>query len=93
MLQCQNFLPRADMNGDYVYTISDLWLQIKTVFHMPAKLLVEALATFPGVAQFLELTCWSGESLIAGAFSLAAWAVVLIAVSTALVLTANSLEK
>lgn len=93
MLQCQNFLPHADMNGDYVYTISDLWLQIKTVFHMPAKLLVEALASFPGVAQFLELTCWSGESVFGGVFSLIAWAVVLIAVSTALVLTGNSLEK
>lgn len=93
MLQCQNFLPRADMNGDYVYTISDLWLQIKTVFHLPAKLLVEALDTFPGVAQFLELTCWSGESLIGGAFSLIAWAVVLTVVSTALVMTGDSLEK
>jgi len=93
VLQCQNFLPRADMNGDYAYTISDLWLQIKTVFHMPAKLLVEALANFQGVAQFLELTCWSGESLIGGAFSLLAWAVVLTVVSTALVVTGDSLEK
>jgi hypothetical protein len=93
MLQCQNILPRADMNGDYLYTISDLWMQIKTVFHMPAKLLVEAIATSPGVAQFLELTCWSGESVFGGVFSLIAWSVVLTVVSTALVITGNSLEK
>lgn len=42
MFKCQNVLPRADMNGDYVYTISDLWLQIKTVYLLPANFLVDA---------------------------------------------------
>lgn len=93
MFQCQNIFPRVDMNGDYVYTISDLWLQIKTVFFIPARLLVEVLASFPGVARFLELNCWSGESVMGGAVSMLAWFFAIGIVGSVLMAGGNSPRK
>jgi hypothetical protein len=93
MFECQNILPRADMNGDYAYTITDLWLQLKTVFLLPANALVDFMRASPGLGDFLELNCWSGHGFIGGVASTVLWLVAIALVGAALALPGRYTKK
>ncbi|MBN9370970.1 hypothetical protein [Hydrogenophaga sp.] len=84
MFQCQNFLPRADMNGDQIYTITDLWLQIKAIWLIPGNVGLEVLASVPGAVQFLELDCWSASGFIGAIVSGYLWGLVIMIVGSIL---------
>ena len=80
---CERFHIVKDMNGDGMFSISDVWLIIKFIWWLPAKAVVY-MAQGSTLAAFFEVTCSTGESWGGGIFSLAAWffAFVLIAVAT-----------
>jgi hypothetical protein len=85
MFQCQNVLPRADMNGDQIYTITDLWFQAKAVWLIPGNVLLEFLASVPGVVRFLELNCHSASGAIGAIVSGFLWGIALTAVGAILI--------
>lgn len=90
MFKCQNVLPRADMNGDYIYTISDLWLQIKTIYLLPANALVDLTLPSSPLARFLELDCWSTHGIFGVIFSAYLWWLILMMLGGLLAASANA---
>lgn len=92
MIQCHNFLLRADMNGDSIVTVSDLWMQFKTIWFMPSNFVVEKVLGAPALAQFLEFNCSSGQGFIGGAASMIFW-VVSVVIFSALVVGIGQLTK
>lgn len=90
MFKCQNVLPRADMNGDYVYTTSDLWLQIKTIYLLPTNALIDLIQPSSRLARFLELDCWSAHGFVGAIFSAYLWWLILMMVGGLLTVSANA---
>lgn len=80
------------MNGDYVYTISDLWLQIKTVYLLPTNFLVDAALPSSPLARFLELDCWSAHGFVGAILSAYLWWVILMMVGGLLTIFAKSAQ-
>lgn len=70
---CERFHIVKDMNGDGMFTISDVWLIIKFIWLLPTKAVVGMAQNFPTLATFFEINCSMGESWGGGIFSLAAW--------------------
>lgn len=70
---CNRFYFAKDMNGDFVFTISDVWLMIKFVWLLPAKIAMRIVDSSPQLVTFLESNCNTGDSWGAGIFSLFAW--------------------
>ena len=70
---------KRDMTGDGLYTVSDLWAQIKWVFYFPGELVFGGfLKLMPGAARFFELSlaqCRDGLSFIVSCTS---WVVICI---------------
>ena len=65
------------MNGDLVFSISDVWLMIEYVWLLPAKLAMRVVESYPELARFLEVDCSTGQSWGGGIFSAFAWLIVL----------------
>lgn len=93
MFQCQNVLPRVDMNGDQIYTITDLWLQIKAIWLIPGNVVLEQVALIPGAVQFLELDCWSASGFIGAIVSGYLWWLALIASCTVVIGVAKAAAR
>ena len=74
---CERFHIVKDMNGDLVFSISDVWLIIKFIWLLPAKAVVGFAHYQPKMAAFFEIDCSTGESWGGGIFSLFVWFVVL----------------
>lgn len=74
---CQRFHIVKDMNGDLVFTISDVWLMIKFIWLLPAKAVAGLMQSSPEWAAFFEIACSTGESWGGGIFSLVGWFVIL----------------
>lgn len=85
MSMCENLQLRIDMNGDSAYTITDLWLQIKGVYLLPANAIVEASLPSSGLSRFLELDCWSAHGIVGAILSGFLWWVALVIVGGLLV--------
>lgn len=77
---CGRFYFAKDMNGDFVFTISDVWLMIKFVWLLPAKIAMTLIESNPQLVTFLESNCTTGDSWGAGIFSLFAWFAVMVSV-------------
>lgn len=80
---CGRFFIAKDMNGDFVFTITDVWLIAKYIWLLPAKAVVYLFENSPSWARFFEITCSTGESLGGAIFSLFVWGVVLAFISVA----------
>ena len=85
---CARFHIVKDMNGDLVFSISDVWLIIKFIWLLPAKAVVGFSHNVSAWATFFEIDCSTGESWGGGIFSLFVWFVVLGLIGWA----ANELE-
>jgi hypothetical protein len=70
---CGRFYFAKDMNGDFMFTISDVWLMIKFAWLLPAKIAMTMIESSPQLVTFLESNCTTGDSWGAGIFSLIAW--------------------
>lgn len=75
---CERFHFVKDMNGDGVFSISDVWLAIEVVWLLPAKMVVSMAQLSPTLATFFEINCSTGESWGGGIFSLVWWSLVLL---------------
>lgn len=85
---CERFHFVKDMNGDLVFSISDVWLIIEFIWLLPAKVVVSLAHNQPKLAAFFEIDCSTGNSWGGGIFSLFVWFVVLGLIGWAL----NALE-
>ena len=74
---CERFHFVKDMNGDFVFSISDVWLIVKFIWLLPAKVVMYVVENQPAMATFFEIDCSTGESWGGGFFSLIAWIIVL----------------
>ena len=81
---CQRFHIVKDMNGDLVFSISDVWLIIKFVWLLPAKVVMSLIQSNPKWATFFEIDCSTGDSWGGGLFSLVGWFVILALVGAVL---------
>ncbi|HXM83544.1 MAG TPA: hypothetical protein VN929_16660 [Burkholderiales bacterium] len=75
---CRRFHFAADMNGDGVFTISDVFLIAKQIWLLPANLIVGTLQEIPIIATFFEMDCSTGQSFGGAIFSLFAWFIIFI---------------
>lgn len=75
---CGRFHFVKDMNGDGVFSISDVWLVIEVIWLLPAKVAVSVAQMSPALTTFLEINCSTGESWGGGIFSLITWYLVLL---------------
>ena len=80
---CGRFHLVIDMNGDGVFSISDVWLMLKFLWLLPAKVVVSLALAYPGLATFFEINCSTGESWGGGIFSLVAWFFALLLIGLA----------
>ncbi|MCE3223671.1 MAG: hypothetical protein K0S58_1851 [Nitrospira sp.] len=64
---------RHDMTGDGVYTVSDLWAQVKWWLHLPGELVLSGMLKFtPGLARFFEISlvqCRDAFSIVVSAIT------------------------
>jgi hypothetical protein len=74
---CGRFYFAIDMNGDFIFTITDVSLMLKFFYLLPAKVAVGMIASSPDLTRFFELDCSTGESWGGGMFSLFVWFVIL----------------
>lgn len=74
---CQRFHIVKDMNGDLVFSISDVWLIVKFVWLLPSKVVMSLIQSTPKWATFFEIDCSTGDSWGGGLFSLVGWFVIL----------------
>lgn len=70
---CGRFRFVNDMNGDFMLTLSDVWLRIKFIWLLPAKVGASFVHSNPTLTDFFEINCSTGESWGGGIFSLAVW--------------------
>lgn len=73
---CGRYYFAEDMNGDGVFTITDVGKIIEFIWFLPAKVGVSALESQPQLASFLEINCNTGTSWGAGIFSFIVWFIV-----------------
>ncbi|TAK90271.1 MAG: hypothetical protein EPO06_09830 [Burkholderiaceae bacterium] len=78
---CGRLYFAQDMNGDGIYSITDIWLLIEFIWLLPAKLMVTLFQSAPAMQRFFEINCDTGESWGGGIFSFFAWALVFILMS------------
>lgn len=81
---CERFALAADMNGDALTTITDVWLWSKTVFLLPSNFVTAVFQGRDGnsaIAQFFEMNCSTGQSWGGAIFSFLMWLAVLSALS------------
>lgn len=81
---CQRFAFARDMNGDFAYTISDLWLQFKMAWLLPSNFAASILHDWPQVGSFLEIDCMTGRGAFGWMFSALFWFALLVFVSAVL---------
>jgi hypothetical protein len=71
----------ADMNGDGIVTVSDVWLWVKWLFFYPGDLLLQLIMSYtPALATFFELAPSSFGGWGSGSISIFAWFVILLAI-------------
>lgn len=75
---CGRFHFAKDMNGDLMFTISDIWLMIKFIWLLPAKAIMALIDNSPQLVTFFEATCAMGDSWGGGVLSFFGWLVILI---------------
>ena len=78
---CGRFYFAQDMNGDGIFSISDIWLMIKYVWLLPSRAVVSFFHSNRDWARFFEIDCSTGESFGGFLFSLVAWFFVLCMVA------------
>lgn len=86
---CGRFHFVKDMNGDFAFTISDVWLMIKYVWLLPTKAVMAMIESVPKWATFFEISCSTGESWGGGIFALFGWILILVLVGMLLVEIGN----
>lgn len=74
---CNRFTIAKDMNGDLLFTISDLWLQLGVLFHLPSNALMELLSLSPDITSFFEIDCQTGQGVGGAIFSVFLWLTVI----------------
>lgn len=63
-----------DMNGDRIYSISDLKDQAKWLALLPGELILSWIITgIPGLAQFLELSVFNCHGTFSAVMSIFSW--------------------
>lgn len=75
---CDRFHFVKDMNGDFVFSISDVWLMIEYIWLLPVKVAVNLAHNHPPMATFFEIDCSTGESWGGGISSLFLWIIILV---------------
>lgn len=78
---CGRFYFAKDMNGDGVFSISDIWLIIHDAWLLPSKATIVLLQQSEDLARFFELSCNTGESWGGGIYSFICWVFVLVLVA------------
>ena len=74
---CGRFHLVKDMNGDSVFSVSDVSLIIEYLWLLPAKAAVALIQSSEGLASFFEISCSTGASWGGGIFSLFGWLIIL----------------
>lgn len=74
---CGRFYFAKDMNGDFVFTISDVWLMIKFIWLLPVKAVLALIETNPKWVTFFEIDCSTGESWGGGILAFFGWIAIL----------------
>lgn len=71
---CSRLVTHWDANLDGAITVTDIWLNLKFAFFLPANI---ALAALDGtnVGRFFEIDCFTGYGLGSALFSVAVWLV------------------
>ncbi|MFM9847698.1 MAG: hypothetical protein ACKVP3_11125 [Hyphomicrobiaceae bacterium] len=73
----QRFRFATDMNGDGLFTISDVWLWLKWLFFAPGDgVLLFLMAFMPDISDFLEVDQGSMYGWLSGFLSAVLWIVV-----------------
>lgn len=80
---CKRFVFVLDMNGDGMFTISDVGLLFKAAFLLPSSFVASMLHRYDATAQFFEIDCSSGRGLGGATFSFVAWLALLALLATA----------
>ena len=71
---CERFRFVTDMNRDGAFTISDIWLLVKTAWLLPSNFWMIVLHDVDAtVATFLEIDCGTGQGVGGALFSLLIW--------------------
>ena len=78
---CGRFLFAADMNGDEMTTISEVFLWLKGAFLLPSNFAGHVLMRDPHIGKFFELDCGTGNGIGGGLLSLIAWILLLAALT------------
>jgi hypothetical protein len=81
---CGRFFLATDMNGDFLFTISDVWLIAKFIWLLPSKAVVGLLHNSPEIATFFEIGCSTGEGFGGAVFSFFAWFIGLLLIGIAI---------
>lgn len=74
---CNRFYFAKDMNGDFAFTISDVWLLAKAIWLIPAKAVMLIVDNSAGMGRFFEASCSTGESWGGAIFSFFGWILIL----------------
>jgi hypothetical protein len=82
---CGRFHFAKDMNGDFVFTISDVWLMIKFVWLLPVKAVLALIETDSKWMTFFEVDCSTGESWGGGILAFFGWIAILVLIVSLLV--------
>ena len=70
---CRRFHFAKDMNGDFMFTITDVRLMIEFVWFLPVKTLLALIETTPGNATFFEIDCSTATSWGGGILAFFGW--------------------
>jgi len=77
---CGLFRFSKDMNADQVFSITDVWLIIKFIWLLPAKIIMFLVHNSPKLSAFFEVDCSTGNSWGGGIFALFGWIVIIFVV-------------
>lgn len=80
---CYRFGFLGDMNGDMLFTITDVWLLLEVLWLLPSNFIVH-VASIGAVGRFFEIDCGTGRGLGGMVFSSFAWFVAYVLFSAAL---------
>ena len=66
-----------DINGDFAFSISDVWGMVKLAWLLPSNVVAALLHETNELAAFLEIDCATGQGVGGAMFSLLVWFFVL----------------
>lgn len=79
---CERFRFAWDMNGDSIFSVSDVGLLAKAAFLLPSNVVAAALHSERSLASFFEIDCTTGQGWGGALFSLVAWTLVCTVILT-----------